>query len=53
MYAQFRADEDFDSLIGTFAVPQELIGEQNLEYIYNVSESISRINKKVIDNQHR
>ena len=51
MYADYTADEDFDALIGTIEVPEELKGENNLQVLYNVSESISRINEQIAQHQ--
>ena len=51
MYADYTADEDFDALIGTIEVPEELKGQNNLQILYNVSESITRINKKIVEHQ--
>lgn len=51
MYADYTADEDFDALIGTIEVPEELKGENNLQLLYNVSESISKINEQIVIHQ--
>lgn len=51
IYVEYRADEDFDALIGTFQLPAELAGEKNLQFIYNMSESINRLNRRTIENQ--
>ena len=53
IYVDYIADEDFDALIGTIEVPEELKGEKNLQMLYNVSESIGRLNRKIAEYQGR
>lgn len=51
MYVEYTADEDFDALIGTIEIPSDLQGEKNLQFIYNVSESVTRLNSRIAENQ--
>lgn len=50
-YIGYLADEDFDTLIGNIEIPKELVGEDNLQMIYNSTEAMTRISKKIISHQ--